>query len=127
MSHIFRVFIRHESDAQPAYIKVRSELEPEVFLKELEDAMQQPAPSVWRCVDWEDHVWLFRADKIYTACIYPPEDEVAELEPGIGTSVEVAAVPTAEVETAPVADAYTYDDLDAVAAQEGDGATEENS
>lgn len=116
MSQIFRVFIRHESDAQPAYIKVRSEQSHEDFVKELEDAVQKPAPSLWRCTDVDHHTWLFRADKIYTVCVYPPENENDFIE---GGSRELAQVsPATDPGTAPVADNRTYDDLDAVEATE---------
>ena len=116
MSQIYRVFIRHESDAQPAYIKVQSEQTAEAFLREIEEAMKLPAPSIWRCVDFEDHTWVFRADKIYTACIYPPEEASSHVL-SEGTSVEVEAVatpPETDPGTRPVAEVLTYDDLDAV-------------
>ncbi|MEM1010298.1 MAG: hypothetical protein AAGJ35_14995 [Myxococcota bacterium] len=73
MSQIYRIFIRHESEANPAYIKIQSDRTPEQVLGEITEAMAKPGPSMWSCVDVKEQSWVFRADKIYTVCIYPPE------------------------------------------------------
>ena len=73
MKQIFRIFIRHESEAQPAYIKMESEKSSEEILNEIRSAMAGSGPSLWGCTDVKNQSWLFRADKIYTVCVYPPE------------------------------------------------------
>jgi len=73
MSQIYRIFIRHESEANPAYIKIQSDRTPEEVLGEITTAMEKTGPSMWSCVDVKNQSWVFRADKIYTVCIYPPE------------------------------------------------------
>jgi len=73
VSQIYRIFIRHESEAQPAYIKIQSDKSPAEIMNEIQSAMQRPEPSMWSCVDVKSQSWIFRADKIYTVCIYPPE------------------------------------------------------
>lgn len=113
MSQIFRVFIRHENDTHPAYIKVRSEKSADEFLQEIQEVMSKGEAAVWRCVDIQHHNWLFRADKIFTVCVYPPEDEAAVLEGGEDAEPETSAVGT-DPGIQSVADVRTRDDLDAV-------------
>ncbi|MCB9644212.1 MAG: hypothetical protein H6728_14140 [Myxococcales bacterium] len=90
MSQIYRIFIRHESEAQPAYIKIQSDKSAEDLLDEIQTAMKQSAPSMWSCVDVKNQSWIFRADKIYTVCIYPPE-EIPEEAAEEGERLEIAA------------------------------------
>jgi hypothetical protein len=80
MSQIYRFFIRHENDAQPTWFKVRSEKSQGELIQDLQNAMNSPAPSLWQCVDLEQRRWIFRADKIYTACVYAAEEEGAKSE-----------------------------------------------
>lgn len=75
MSQIYRVFIRHESEAQPTWFKLPSVKTREELLAELHTAMAQPAPSLWECVDLDHRSWIFRADKIYTVCVNQAEPE----------------------------------------------------
>lgn len=75
MSQVYRIFIRHESESQPTWFKVRSEKSRDELTQELHQAMNQPAPSLWQCEDLEQRSWVFRADKIYTVCVYPAEAE----------------------------------------------------
>lgn len=83
MSSIYRIFIRHEMETQPTWFKLRSDLAHDDLVADIHQAMQQPAPSLLRFTDLDDHIWIFRADKIYTVCVYPPEeDPSAESEEG---------------------------------------------
>lgn len=75
MSHIYRVFIRHEMETQPTWFKLRSNQSQAELAEEIHSAMRQPLPSLWQCVDIEHRSWIFRADKIYTVCVYPGEEE----------------------------------------------------
>ncbi len=87
MSQIYRIFIRHETEAQPTWFKTRSEKSQDELTNELYSAMQQPAPSLWSCADLGGNIWIFRADKIYTVCVYPAETgESAEEGPHIHIS-----------------------------------------
>ena len=81
MSTIYRIFIRHETESQPTWFKIRSERSHEDIIKEIHEAMASPTPAIWRCRDINEQVWIFRADKIYTVCVYPPEEEIAIDEP----------------------------------------------
>ena len=78
MSQVYRVFIRHENESQPTWFKMRSDKTRSELTEELLYAMNQPSPSLWRCTDLEQRSWIFRADKIYSVCVYPAEAEGSE-------------------------------------------------
>ncbi len=73
MSYIYRVFIRHEMEAQPTYFKVASDMEHGDFMSDIYAAMETPTPSLLTFEDIEGRKWIFRADKIYTVCVNPPD------------------------------------------------------
>lgn len=75
MSQIYRVFIRHENEAQPTWFKIRSDKTHSEISEEIMEAMNQPGPSLWQCIDLSQNSWIFRADKIYSACVRPAEAE----------------------------------------------------
>ena len=83
MSSIYRVFIRHEMESQPTYFKYASTKTHDELLADIYETMSQPAPSLLEFTDLDGARWIFRADKIYTVYIKPPEvveEEVVEEE-----------------------------------------------
>lgn len=72
---IYRIFIRHESEAQPTWFKLRSEKTQEELVADIHASMEKQAPALLQFTDLDQHTWLFRADKIYTVCVYPAETD----------------------------------------------------